>query len=97
MTKGANTDIESLGRVAAEEVAGKEAVEGVEVTSGYEFDRPVYRFTFLIDQSRAKQRAGLVRTRLIQKLRDALDAREDERHPMIRILDRLDWDQHRSA
>lgn len=86
-------DVEQLGREAAQQVAGPEAVEQVEVATGYEFDRPVYRFTFLIDQGRALLPAGLLRTRLSQRLRDGLEARNDERQPVLRILDRTDWEK----
>ena len=85
-------ELEKLGRAAAEHVAGDCAVEQVEVTRGEDAaERPVYYFSFLIDQGRARQRAGLVRTRLVQKLRDDLDARGDGHYPVIQILSKDDW------
>jgi hypothetical protein len=85
-------DLQALGRDAARDVAGEESVEGVEVTIGEGVsDRPAYQFTFLINQSR--ERPGLVRIRLGQKLKDALAARGDEHYPMLRILNRADWDK----
>ena len=92
------SDIEKLGYEAAQEVAGSDAVEQVEVVAGGDdSDRPVYYFSFLIDQSRARQRAGLVRIRLMQKLDDELLARGDEHRAVIRILDREDWGKRRDA
>jgi len=85
-------ELEKLGRAAAEHVAGDGAVERVEVTRGEDAsERPVYYFSFLIDQGRARQRAGLVRTRLVQKLRDDLVARGDGHYPVIQILSKDDW------
>jgi hypothetical protein len=43
------------------------------------------------------QRAGLRRTRLIQKLRDRLVASNDGHYPVITILDRTDWDKRARA
>ena len=98
MSKSMTSDLEELGRAAAEQIAGKEAVQDVEVAVGQDLsERPAYYFSFLIDQSRARQRAGLVRTRLVQKLRDDLIARGDEHYPVIRILDRTDWDRRKDA
>lgn len=90
--------LKRLGRRAAEEVAGAEAVRQVEVEPGADtFGRPVYVFSFLIDQHHARQRAGLIRTRLIQKLHDALTELGDEHLPAIQILDRVDWDRRKGA
>lgn len=87
-------DLEQLGRDAARQVAGEGAVEQVEVMPGVDAsDRPVYRFSFLIDQARAQPRAGLLRIRLIQGLRDALTARNDGHLPVVQILSRSDWDK----
>jgi hypothetical protein len=97
MSQDATADLQQLGRDAAQYIAGKDAVQEVEVVTGEDFDRPVYYFSFLIDQDRARQRAGLLRTRLVQKLRDELIARNDEHHPVIRILNRTDWDKRASA
>jgi hypothetical protein len=98
MTGTIEVELEELGRAAAEQVAGPDAVEQVEVRWGEDAsDRPVYYFSFLIDQDRARQRAGLVRTRLLQKLRDDLVARGDGRYPVIRILSREDWDRRSDA
>ncbi len=84
--------LKKLGRDAAEHIAGTDAVGDVDVASGEDSsDRPVYYFSFLIDQDRARQRVGLVRTRLVQKLRDDLIALGDGHYPVVRILDRTDW------
>ncbi|TCZ58674.1 hypothetical protein [Roseicella aquatilis] len=90
-----NAALEKLGRDAAEQVAGQEAVGAVEVTSGEEFERPVYYFTFLIDQDRARHRPGLLLARLVQRLRDDLDARNDAHYPVIQLLSRADWDHRK--
>jgi len=92
------SDLEKLGREAAEYVAGAGVVEQVEVTRGEDAsDRPVYFFAFLIDQGRARQRAGLLRTRLVQKLRDDLVSREDGHFPVIQILSKEDWAKRANA
>lgn len=90
-------DVEQLGREAAQFVAGPEALEAVEVATGYDFDRPTYRFTFLIDQDRAHLPPGLLRIRLMQKLLDSLEACNDEHVPVIRMLDRTDWERRGGA
>jgi hypothetical protein len=94
----ADDELEKLGRVAAETVAGASSVQEVEVARGEDsLDRPVYYFTFLIELDRDRQRAGLVRTRIVQKLRDELVARGDGHYPIIRMLNRTDWDKRASA
>jgi hypothetical protein len=98
MSQGTVAELEKLGRDAARQVAGEGAVAQVEVVLGEDSsERPVYYFSFLIDQDRARQRAGLVRTRLVQKLRDELIARGDERYPVIQMLSRTDWDRRAGA
>lgn len=97
MIQDATAALEQLGRDAAQNIAGEDAVQEVEVVPGYDFERPVYYFSFLIDQDRARLRAGLLLTRLIQKLRDELIARNDEHFPFIRILDRADWGKRTGA
>lgn len=91
-------ELEKLGRAAAAQVAGDDAVEQVEVTCGVDSsERPVYFFSFLIDQGRARERAGLVRIRTAQKLRDDLMARGDGHYPMIRVLNKEDWARRSDA
>lgn len=91
-------DLEKLGRDAAEYVAGVGVVEQVEVTRGEDTaERPVYFFSFLIDQGRARQRAGLLRLRLVQKLRDELISKNDSHFPVIQILSREDWAKRADA
>jgi hypothetical protein len=98
MNEGITADLEKLGRDIAQHIAGASAVEQVEVVPGEDSsDRPVYYFSFLIDQNRAVQRAGLVRIRLAQTLRDELAARGDAHYPIIRILDRTDWNRRARA
>jgi hypothetical protein len=87
-------ELEKLAGDAAREIAGPEAFGGVEVEPGVDFDyRPVYHFTFLINQERANLRAGLVRLRLRQRLQQVLEARGDEHHPALEMLDRTDWEK----
>ena len=97
MSQDAAAALEQLGRDAAQNIAGEGAVQEVEVVPGEDFERPVYYFSFLIDQDRARQRAGLLHSRLVQKLRDELIARNDGHYPVIRILSRADWDKRASA
>ena len=97
MSQDATAALQQLGRDAAQTIAGQDAVQEVEVMPGYDFERPVYYFSFLIDQDRARLRPGLLLSRFGQKLRDELIARNDERFPIIRILDRTDWGKRTSA
>jgi len=98
MNQSAATDLQKLGRDAAQDVAGVDTVEEVEVVSGEDStDRPVYKFYFLIEKAPAKQRAGLLRTRLVQRLRDELAARGDTHYPIIHILSRTDWEKRAVA
>ena len=91
-------ELKELGRAAAAHVAGDDAVQQVEVSEGEDSsDRPVYYFSFLIDQARARQRPGLVLVRLIQKLLDDLIARGDSHYPSVRILDKDDWAKRANA
>ena len=90
--------LEKLALDAAEDVAGKGSVEQVEIVSGEEASgRPILHFSFLIDQGRARQRAGLVRTRLVQRLRDDPIAQGYGQYPIVRILNRTDWDRRANA
>ena len=92
------TELKKLGLDAARHVAGRAAVKQVDVVHGEDSTgRPVYYFTFLIDQARARERAGLVRIRLIQKLREELIARSDGHLPVIQILSQDDWDERAVA
>jgi hypothetical protein len=85
------SDLEALGLDVARQIAGADAVEQVSVTTDQDSDdRPVYRFSFLIDPDRSQARMGLVRIRLRQTLRDALVARGDEHSPVIQFLERAD-------
>jgi hypothetical protein len=91
-------ELERLGLEAARLVAGEDAVEQVEVVSGEDSsDRPVYYFSFLIDEQRTQQRPGLVRIRLLQRLLDELSARGDEHRPMVKMLNRTDWEHRQRA
>ena len=92
MTEIAESKLKEIGREAARLVAGLGTVEEVAVTVGLDStDRPAYFFSFLIDRDRDRQRAGLTRTRLAQKLRDELIARNDAHYSFVRILSRADW------
>jgi hypothetical protein len=89
------SELQAFGRAAAEAVVGPEAVEEVEVRPGERSGGPVYYFSFLIDRERAQQRAGLIFIRILQQLRDGLLAKGDPHFPVVRILDRADWDRRR--
>jgi len=97
MSDVATAELEQLGRDAARLVAGDAAVAEVEVVAGESADRPAYFFSFLIDPDRATQRLGLIHTRLVQRLRDELIARNDAHYPVIRLLDRADWGKRAGA
>jgi hypothetical protein len=81
MSQGAAATLEQIGRAAARDIAGETAVREVEVVPGEDFERPVYYISFLIDQDKARQRAGLLHSRLVQRLRDELIARDDGHFP----------------
>jgi hypothetical protein len=98
MIQTSTADLEKLAQDAAREIAGPEAFEQVEIEPGLDLDdRPIYHFTFLINQERAKQRAGMVRILLSRRLREELEARGDEHLPALRMLDRTDWEKRGSA
>ncbi len=98
MGETAETELLAIGREAARQVVGEDAGEHVEVRDGLDStDQLAYYFTFLVDRDRERQRAGLVRTRLVQKLRDALMARGDDHYPVVQILDRADWEKRAGA
>jgi hypothetical protein len=90
--------LEELGRRVARQIAGDDAVQEVEVAPGFDIDgRPVYRFTYLIDRDRSRERMGLVLSRIIQKLGDELIDRGDEHLPSVTILDQTDWPRRKRA
>jgi hypothetical protein len=92
------SELAQLGLDAARQVAGDDAVEDVEVMPDADFDdRPVYHFSFLINEARLRERGGLVRLRLLQRLRDELTASGDEHLPRITMLSRTDWAKRRRA
>jgi hypothetical protein len=98
MIQTSTADLEQLARDAAREIAGPEALEQVEVETVTDLDdRPAYHFTFLLNPERVEQHAGLTKIRLGLRLLDDLTARGDEHRPLIRILDRTDWEKRGSA
>lgn len=93
-TMNAYSELEVLALDVANGVAGHGAVDQVEVVQGEDsLDRPAYFFTFLLDERQSRMRVGLIRTRLIQRLRAELFARGDEHFPVIRLLDHADWEK----
>lgn len=79
-------------------MAGTGKVEKVSVWFGQDSaDQPAVYFSFLIDEGQDRQRVGLVRTRLIQELRDDLLARGFEQYPIVQILNRADWERRFGA
>jgi hypothetical protein len=91
-------NLEKFALDAAREIAGPDAVEQVEVVVGVDyFERPSYDFSFLVDPDRIQMRIGLVLIRLGQRIRDELNARGDEHHPIVRLLGRNDWPRRGSA
>ncbi|MBD0273524.1 MAG: hypothetical protein ICV73_16545 [Acetobacteraceae bacterium] len=98
VSQTSNADLPQLGREAAERVPGLGKVEKVSVWFGQDSaDEPAVYFSFLIDQGQDRQQAGLIRTRLIQELRDELLARGQERYPIEQVLDRADWERQFGA
>lgn len=98
MSQGETIDLKKLGRDAAQHVAGLGIATLVDVVSDEDFlDRPVYRFSYTLDENIDWQRAGLVRTRLNQRLRDGLSALGKNHYPVIQILSRADLDKRASA
>ncbi len=92
------TDLVELGRRVARQIAGDEAVQEVEVTPDFDIEgRPVYRFTYLIDRDRSRERIGLVFARLILELGDELIKRGDDHLPAVTILDQHDWPRRKRA
>ena len=91
-------DLEQLGRDLAQQVGGAGVVEQVEVRPGEDStDRPVYFFSFLINQDRLQENLGLFRIRLSQMLKDELDARGDEHYPSLELLDKIDGNRRTRA
>ena len=90
-------ELRAMGLAAAREIAGPDAVQDLEVDLGYDPERVVYVFSFLIDQSRSRHRPGLLRARLSQRIHDGLIARSDDAFARLRMLDRPAWDRRRSA
>lgn len=89
-------NLERLGLQTARELGGDDSVEQVEVLSTVDIDqRPAYHFALLVDLSRFKQRPGLVRIRLGQKLTGELRARGDDHEVILQMVDKADW--HRRA
>jgi hypothetical protein len=98
VSQTSTTDLSQLGREAAQHVAGVGEIEKVSVSFGHDSaDQPALYFSFLIDQGQDRQRTGVVHTRLIQKLRDALLARGYEQYPIVRVLSRADWERQFGA
>ena len=64
MNQSAATDLQKLGRDAAQDVAGVDTVEEVEVVSGEDStDRPVYKFYFLIEKTSIRSRDAFLHRR----------------------------------
>jgi hypothetical protein len=94
MSETIDAELEKLARAADEDVTCSEVVEQVEMRRGIDaLDRPAYRFSSLIDQSRARERPGRIRIGIMGRVLDALDARGDEHRPILRILSREEWDR----
>jgi hypothetical protein len=98
MNQETAANLEKLGLEAARELAGDDSIEQVEVLSTTDVDyRPAYHFALLVDMSRFKQPAGLVRIRLRQKLKDELRAQGDEHQIILQMLDHADWPRRANA
>lgn len=91
------TNLKDLARDIAKDIAGEDAVRQVDIVPGERSERPVYVFSYLFDKDQSRLRPGLVLIRLLQRLGEELSNRGDEHRPVIRLLDQVDWDKHRSA
>lgn len=98
MSATSSPDLIHLGRAAALDIAGPEAVEQIEVTPGEDaFDRPAYHFSFLVNPERTTQRPGLILIHLTRRLLEDLEARGDHHRPTVTLLNRADWDKRHGA
>jgi hypothetical protein len=97
MVQALAPDLEDIGRAAAQEVAGTDAVQDVAVALREIDDRVIYEFSFLIDEKLSKIRSGLLVSRLAQKLRDVLNAIDDDHSTIVRIFDQTDWTKRTDA
>jgi hypothetical protein len=87
-------ELEKLALDTARELAGPDVIEQVEIQSVIDlYDRPAYHFTFLMNKERVTDGIGLFRTRFRQNLREKLEARGDGHLPLIRTLERADWER----
>jgi hypothetical protein len=98
MARLPESTLKTIGLRAAQSVVGDGKVDEVEIASGPDSsDRPAHFFSFLIEPGRDQQRAALVHTRLVQKIRDELVRLGDGRYPIVRILSRDDWEKRERA
>ena len=98
MKEASNEDLELIARDAACYVVGVDMIDEVKVVPSLDSDdRPVYWFNFLVDQDRVKMNLGRIMISLIQKLTNDLDQRGDGHYPLVRLLDRKDWEKHAGA
>jgi hypothetical protein len=92
MVELSDSDLLEIGRKAAAQVDDLGVVERVEVTMTFDSaDQPAYFFRFLIEEGRDPNRTGLPRIRLVQKLREELDAHDDHHYPIVQVLNRAEW------
>ncbi|MDO9713305.1 hypothetical protein [Paracraurococcus lichenis] len=98
MSESAEAELEAIGREAVRLVTGDDLAEHVRVLAGQDSsDRPALYFSFVIDRDNDRQRAGLLQTRLTQKLRDLLTDRRIGEYPIVKIVSRADWERREGA
>jgi hypothetical protein len=99
MSEIKEADLERLGREAAEEVAGAQAVIHVRAEPDFDWtDKQIYRFYSVIDRNlMPRYKPGEMRSRLGQNIRDRLLAKGDETYPHMQIISPEEWQAHQGA
>jgi hypothetical protein len=92
-------NILQLGRNAADAIGGDKFVTDVGVAIGEDsMDRPVYHFSFLVDQNvQPPHGRGLFVIRLSQRLKDDLAAQGDARYPIVHFMNQAEWKSRAGA
>ena len=92
MTDTADEDLIAIGLEAVSQTPGLGVVDRVIVSERLDsLDRPAYYFDFRVYREPGHPPAGLARTRLSQRLRDALMARGDDHYPYTYFFTHDDW------
>lgn len=91
-------ELKKIGVEAATEVYGPGVAKEVEVAPSADWaGDPADYFTFLVDEDPGSRDAVSRRTRVHEKIRDELMARNDTTYPYISVLSAQDWDKRERA